>query len=287
MRRPRLSIAGLMFAVLWTAVAIAALRTPSRLWAAVLLSAILAALTFSLLGALHARGPSRAFWSGFAISGWLFFAVHYAPWLDEHLGPCLVSTSLCDVAYQLIHPPPLVPMLPTPMPPTLSIPTVTETVAVTAPGTGEPTTVASPPPLVPMPPTLSIPTVTEMVAVTEHSFVSGVPTTVTRMIPQLRVIGGMGASGVSSSSPTLNWWSQLPALQWWSESDTIPGRRVLVSTPPSFSRIANALLCIAFAYLGGVGARGIALTASRVSRSSERSDEQPPEASSQADVSQA
>jgi hypothetical protein len=74
MRMPKLSIAALMGLVLITAIGFAALSHPTRLWAAVLFSAVSTILTVAVLAGLFTRGPRRAFWAGFAIGGWMSYA---------------------------------------------------------------------------------------------------------------------------------------------------------------------------------------------------------------------
>ena len=103
MRMPRVSIAGAMLWVVASAVAVAALNRPSPLWAGLLVAVTLGALTYALIGVLHARGPSRAYWSGFAVAGWMAFAVHYAPWFREHVTPMLGTTALSDMTYHLLR----------------------------------------------------------------------------------------------------------------------------------------------------------------------------------------
>lgn len=98
------SIAGLMALIILLGLMIAALMRPSPLAAACWLAATLGLLTIAGIGALHARGPSRAFWSGFAIAGWLALVVHFAPWFRSQAAPLLASTAALDVLYGLIAP---------------------------------------------------------------------------------------------------------------------------------------------------------------------------------------
>ena len=102
-RAPRVSIAGAMRLVLVAAVGISAMMRPSPLWAGLFVAGTLAMLTYALIGVLHARGPHRAYWSGFAVAGWMALAVHYGPWFREAVTPMLGTTALSDMAYQLLH----------------------------------------------------------------------------------------------------------------------------------------------------------------------------------------
>jgi hypothetical protein len=80
MRSVRFSIAGLMFVVLVTAIALAALRSPSQIWAGVLLLATLAALCIALVGAFCRSGPARGGWIGFAVFGWVYMGAAFEPY---------------------------------------------------------------------------------------------------------------------------------------------------------------------------------------------------------------
>lgn len=70
MRRPRVSIAGLMGAVAAAAVGLAALRFSTPGWSGAIYLLTRAILGLAILLALHRRGPSRAWWTGFALFGW-------------------------------------------------------------------------------------------------------------------------------------------------------------------------------------------------------------------------
>lgn len=70
MRRPRVSIAGLMGAVAAAAVGLAALRFSTPGWSGSIYLLTRAILGLAILLALHRSGPSRAWWLGFALFGW-------------------------------------------------------------------------------------------------------------------------------------------------------------------------------------------------------------------------
>jgi hypothetical protein len=105
MRTSRRSIAALMALVVLIAVGMAGLSRPSRLWAAVLFSGVTAALTVALLVALLGRGRTRAFWTGFAVGGWVYLTLQYGPWFETQVGPYTLPTAMLDVLYPLVAPP--------------------------------------------------------------------------------------------------------------------------------------------------------------------------------------
>src|SRR5689334_15447370 len=99
MRRPVITIASLMGAIALIGVALAALRSPTQLWAGITLSASLAAVTLAVLAAVYRRGRSRAFWVGFSVCGWVYLTLHLGPWFEHHIGPTLASTAALDFIY--------------------------------------------------------------------------------------------------------------------------------------------------------------------------------------------
>lgn len=106
MNRPRLSVAAMMGLVGFVAVAIAALTSPAPLLAGAALMATLGLLAVAVLGVIFDRCAGRAFWSGFAIIGWGYMALIFAPWLRESFAPRLATTMLADLLYrQLSHTP--------------------------------------------------------------------------------------------------------------------------------------------------------------------------------------
>jgi hypothetical protein len=118
-----LTIAGLMVMILLIGIALGALRRPSYLAAAFLFSAALVILTTSILGVLYTRGSARAFWSGFAIGGWMYLLLHYGPFCDTAIGPYTFSTAVLDVLYDRFGPSTM-PVLEAPR--TLALPAVEE-----------------------------------------------------------------------------------------------------------------------------------------------------------------
>jgi hypothetical protein len=99
MRRFRFSIASLLVLILVTGLGLAALRSPSWLWAGVMINLDLAVLTIAVLGAIYRRGTKRAYWLGLALGGWIYFSLGFCPWLTTELGPQLLTTALLDILY--------------------------------------------------------------------------------------------------------------------------------------------------------------------------------------------
>jgi hypothetical protein len=97
------SIGQLALAVLACGVAIRAVTSPSRLWAAVVLSTALAACTLALVGALYARGPRRASCGGAAACGWIYLLVALGPWSREQVGPHLATGAAIDLLFGAVR----------------------------------------------------------------------------------------------------------------------------------------------------------------------------------------
>ena len=107
MGRPRFSLAGMLGLLAACGVAFAAMRSPSNLWANALVTAALAALVIALINLRYSRDGRRAYWLGFALCGWIYFAASYS----DILGPRLLTTAMLDLLYPQVAPP----SLPTPM----------------------------------------------------------------------------------------------------------------------------------------------------------------------------
>lgn len=79
MKRLRLSIGGLMAAVSFIAVGIAALRGNSVLWASATFTIALASCLGALLGSLSGRGAARMAWGGFTLFAGSYLALAFGP----------------------------------------------------------------------------------------------------------------------------------------------------------------------------------------------------------------
>jgi hypothetical protein len=85
MKRIRFSIASLLIVVLILAIALAALRESTDLWDSGLFSASIALLLTSVLLATYRVQERRAFWLGFALSGWFYLAASLVPQIEQRL----------------------------------------------------------------------------------------------------------------------------------------------------------------------------------------------------------
>lgn len=105
MRLPRFSIAEVLALIAILAVALAALRSPSYLWANVTFSLALVALVVALVNVVYGRGAGRAYWVGFSLSGWIYLAICSVPGLREAVCPRLATEVILDFLYPQLSPP--------------------------------------------------------------------------------------------------------------------------------------------------------------------------------------
>ena len=106
MRRPRFSIASVLAVISILGVALAAFRDPSYLWANVTFSVAFAALVLAIINAIYGSGASRAYWLGFILCGWTYFAICSVPGLRESICPRLVTEVIFDLIYPHVSPQP-------------------------------------------------------------------------------------------------------------------------------------------------------------------------------------
>lgn len=111
MRLTRIPLATLLAAVVVCAVAFAALRSPSPLWASALFTTALGALAVALLNVLLPPEPNRAFWAGFLILGGLYLGAASSP-----LRPSLITSCGIYLLYWSIGPSPDPDLAPPPAP---------------------------------------------------------------------------------------------------------------------------------------------------------------------------
>jgi hypothetical protein len=105
MKLPRFSIASILAVIAFVAVALAALRTPSNLWANVTSSLAMAALVGAIINVIYARGTVRAYWLGFSLCGGIYFSVCLVPGLRDSICPRLVTEVVLDLLYPHISAP--------------------------------------------------------------------------------------------------------------------------------------------------------------------------------------
>jgi hypothetical protein len=135
MRLPRFSIASILAVIAIFAVALAALRNPSYLWASVTFSLALGALVVAIVNVSYGRAHSRAYWLGFSLFGGIYFAICSLPGLHDSVCPRLATEVVLDLLYPYVSP-----AAPTS---TSGVTTVTTTFATTNSGAAPPTPISS------------------------------------------------------------------------------------------------------------------------------------------------
>src|SRR5262249_47073850 len=78
--RLQFSLRGLIVGVVMLSYALGALRYASPWWAAVSFSFALVVLIAGSTCSATRKGTARLYWIGFALSGWTYFALVFAPW---------------------------------------------------------------------------------------------------------------------------------------------------------------------------------------------------------------
>lgn len=85
MPRLRFTIGSLLLAVLFAAIALAALWASTDPWDNAIFGLTLLVLATSILLAVHRRDRRRAFWLGFALFGWLYLGASLIPPIESRL----------------------------------------------------------------------------------------------------------------------------------------------------------------------------------------------------------
>jgi hypothetical protein len=98
----RISISGLMFLVILVALAFAAFRNPTELWAGSLFALTLGMLLLAPVGVAYRGGDKRLFWVGFAVFGYGYLALILAT--RALVPPPLPTTMLIDYMFRRIQP---------------------------------------------------------------------------------------------------------------------------------------------------------------------------------------
>lgn len=96
------SIKALLGTTAFVAIGCAALLNASEWWASVTCTLVLGVLLVAVLRSVFCRGPSRAFWLGFAILGWAYVLLIFWPMGPDPTFPCqrhLLTTKLANWAY--------------------------------------------------------------------------------------------------------------------------------------------------------------------------------------------
>ena len=82
MRRGRITIGRLLVAIMFFGVIFAGLRSGSNDWFTVIYTLTFISLVYAAIAARY-RG---VFWYGFAVAGWAYFIVGFAPWIGSPPG---------------------------------------------------------------------------------------------------------------------------------------------------------------------------------------------------------
>ena len=104
MRLPRFSIANGLVVIAILAVALAALGTPSYLWANVTYSLALGAVVVAIVNFVYGREARRAYWLGFSLCGGIYLTVCSVPVLRDSVGSRLVTEAILDFMYPHLSP---------------------------------------------------------------------------------------------------------------------------------------------------------------------------------------
>ena len=104
MRLPRFSIANLLALIAILAVALAALRSPSYLWANVTFSFALGAVVLAVINVVFSHGAGRAYWLGFALCGGVYLAICSLPVVREAVCTRLATEAVLDFIYPHLAP---------------------------------------------------------------------------------------------------------------------------------------------------------------------------------------
>ncbi len=104
MRLPRFSIASGLTLIAILAVALAALRNPSYLWANVTYSLALGAVVVAFVNAVYSREAGRAYWLGFSLCGGIYLTVCSVPVLRDSVCSRLLTETILDFLYPHLSP---------------------------------------------------------------------------------------------------------------------------------------------------------------------------------------
>ena len=104
MRLPRFSIGSLLAVIAILAVALAALHSPSCLWANVTFSLALSAMVVGIVNVIYGREAVRAYWLGFLLCGGIYFSLWSIPGVSDTFCPRLVTEVVLELLYPHLVP---------------------------------------------------------------------------------------------------------------------------------------------------------------------------------------
>src|SRR6516225_9358652 len=87
----RITIAGMLWGVAVIGFWLSSLRSTGRLWISAAAVVTLGLLLTAVLGAIFSRGPERAFWTGFALFGWVCLILVDWDWIGGQFGHNLTA----------------------------------------------------------------------------------------------------------------------------------------------------------------------------------------------------
>ena len=96
-----------MAVIVVSAVALAAIRNCSAVWAGAMVSITFFTVIAAFLGIIFGRNTRRVYWSGFAVLGWSYLLLTGVPWLHENIGRSLLAPNLFAYLEEVMqsHPP--------------------------------------------------------------------------------------------------------------------------------------------------------------------------------------
>jgi hypothetical protein len=101
---PRFSIAGVLVFIAICAIALAALSSPSNLWANVTFSLALGSFGVALISAFFGKGAVRAYWLGFLLCAGTYYAMTLTSCLGDSVGRRLITEAALDLLYSANSP---------------------------------------------------------------------------------------------------------------------------------------------------------------------------------------
>ncbi len=243
---PRFSIGTLLAVIAILGVAMAVLRNPSYLWAALTFTTALLAVIAAVASAIVARGARRAYWLGFSLFGGTYLAICTMPGLHDEVCPRLATEALFDFIYPLMAPADAAPPLPLPWLPGVAVPAPTVTLQPVSP----PPAVAPAPPYNQLPDDLSSPP-TPASPILPPAPSTTFPWTVQTAPAPVPIT--VVWNGVPPSPPVSRWAA-------WTQPDRTVGVGYTIGTvslvsSEAFRRIGHSLFALLLATLGGAFAR--------------------------------
>ena len=100
MKSARLTIAGMMLAIVAVAAGLAVMIRPLPIVATVVYSIAFLSLGVAVGGAIFSQRTGRAAWGGYLVFAGVFFVLCFAPWFRDEIEPNLLDSRALDSYYQ-------------------------------------------------------------------------------------------------------------------------------------------------------------------------------------------